>query len=197
VEWLICAYSQGLFPWFDSDQDHVLWWSPASRAVIKPGAMRITRSLSKRIRNSGFTVTFDRDFAAVVTGCSGPRGDQAGTWITPNMFAAYQELHQAGYAHSVEVWHQAELVGGLYGVSLGALFFGESMFAVEKDASKIAFYVLQKTLAQWGFKLIDCQIMNPHLASLGVTSMPRDEFLGILADNESEPTRLGPWQLDW
>ena len=196
VQWLLCAYSQGIFPWFDSDDDHILWWSPAQRAVLKPGAMRLTRSLAKRIRNSGFEVTFDLDFDAVVAGCSGPRGDQHGTWITPKMSAAYSDLHHAGYAHSVEVWHEDKLVGGLYGVSLGKLFFGESMFAGEKDASKIAFFVLQDTLAQWAFDLIDCQIMNPHLASLGVHSMPRDEFLAVLADNEQHPTRQGPWQRD-
>ena len=196
VQWLLCAYSQGIFPWFDSDEDHVLWWSPAARAVLKPGQMRITRSLSKRIRNSGFVVTFDQSFEAVMAGCSGPRGDQYGTWITPKMTAAYSNLHRAGFAHSVEVWQQDELVGGLYGVSLGKLFFGESMFAREKDASKVAFFVLQDTLAGWAFDLIDCQIMNPHLESLGVHSMPREEFLERLADNEHYPTRQGLWQRD-
>ncbi|XOV81799.1 MAG: leucyl/phenylalanyl-tRNA--protein transferase [bacterium] len=196
VQWLLCAYSQGIFPWFDSDDDHVLWWSPSQRAVLTPGHMRVTRSLSKRIRNGGFEVTFDEDFAAVVAGCSGARGAQHGTWITPKMTSAYIDLHHAGYAHSVEAWRQGKLVGGLYGVSLGKLFFGESMFAREKDASKVAFHMLQETLCRWAFELIDCQIMNPHLQSLGVHTMPRDEFLRYLADNAHASTRQGSWQRD-
>ena len=196
VPWLLEAYSTGLFPWFDSDDEHILWWSPARRAVLRPGSMRVTRSLAKRIRNAGFVVTMDEAFAAVVSHCSKPRGDGAGTWITQRMQNAYLALHQAGYAHSVEVWQDEELCGGLYGVSIGRVFCGESMFTRDKDASKIGFHALQRQLAQWEFSLIDCQIMNPHLASLGVTEIPRDEFLVMLNSNTAWPTRRGKWCFD-
>ncbi len=196
VEWLIEAYSTGLFPWFDSDDEHILWWSPAHRAVLKPGEMRVTRSLAKRIRNAGFSVTMDRCFAEVVEHCSKPRPDSLGTWITPRMKSAYVNLHRQGYAHSVEVWQADQLCGGLYGVSIGRVFCGESMFSAVKDASKIAFYHLQQQLKTWQFLLIDCQIMNPHLAKLGVKEMPRDEFLQLLAKNAQFASRVGCWRFD-
>ena len=195
VEWLLTAYAHGIFPWFDSDDEHVLWWCPARRAVIEPGRMRRTRSLTKRIKNAGFEVRLDSAFDAVVAGCSGPRAKADGTWITPAMRRAYGELHRAGFAHSVEVWQDDELVGGLYGVSLGLYFFGESMFARASDASKVAFHALHVQLEAWAFRLIDCQIQNPHLESLGVIEIPRDEYLAALADNPLEQTRSGPWPL--
>ena len=195
VEWLLTAYAHGIFPWFDSDDEHVLWWSPARRAVITPGQMRRSRSLTKRIRNAGFDVRVDSAFESVVAGCSGPRSRADGTWITPAMRKAYGQLHHAGFAHSVEVWQADQLVGGLYGVSLGRYFFGESMFSRVSDASKVAFHALHVQLQAWEFHLIDCQLQNPHLASLGVIEIPRSEFLADLARNPLERTKTGPWPL--
>ena len=213
VRWLLAAYAHGIFPWFDSDDEHILWWSPSQRAVMRPGDMRVSRSLAKRIRNAGFTLTMDQAFDDVVYRCSKPRRDTSGTWITPRMRDAYHALFVQGYAHSVEVWQDAErteeeleegeqreaqrqLVGGLYGVSIGAVFCGESMFSAVKDASKVAFYTLQKQLEAWQFALIDCQIIKPHLASLGVTEMPRAEFLTELEHAVQQPTRRGRWRFD-
>ena len=196
VAWLVEAYAHGIFPWFDSDDDHILWWCPERRAVLTPGTMKVRRSLAKRMRNSGFEVSLDQDFAAVVHACSEPRRDGGGTWITPRMRAAYLALFDAGFAHSVEARLDGELVGGLYGVSLGRVFFGESMFAVMADASKAAFYHLQSQLAEWQFTLIDCQILSPHLASLGVSEISREEFLEILSSNAAEPSRVGPWRFE-
>jgi leucyl/phenylalanyl-tRNA--protein transferase len=196
VAWLLEAYSRGLFPWFDSDDEHILWWSPSTRAVMRPGTMRVPRSLAKRIRNAGFNLTMDEAFTTVVSNCRKPRGEETGTWITQRMQDAYASLHLEGYAHSVEVWQEGELCGGLYGVSLGRIFCGESMFAIAKDASKVAFHALQLQLAKWDFSLIDCQIMNPHLASLGVSDIPRSQFLTVLQDNAVWPTRRGLWRFD-
>ncbi len=196
TEWLLEAYGTGIFPWFDSDDDHILWWSPSRRAVLEPGAMHVSKSLAKRIRNAGFTVTVDTAFAEVVAGCQAPRERGGGTWITPNMQQAYATLFARGFAHSVEVWDEDGLCGGLYGVSLGTMFFGESMFSRTADASKVAFYHLQRTLAEWQFALIDCQIMNPHLERLGVTEIPRAQFLRVLERNARQPTRPGPWRFE-
>jgi leucyl/phenylalanyl-tRNA--protein transferase len=200
VDWLLEAYGRGIFPWFSEDDPHILWWSPKRRAVLVPGAMRVSRSLRKTLRNAGFTLSMDTCFDAVVDACAGPRRNADGTWITSDMAAAYLALHRSGFAHSVEVWADDALVGGLYGVSIGRMFFGESMFSAHPSASKVAFYALQKQLQDWSFKLIDCQIMNPHLASLGVTEISRTDFLKQLSDNAIADTRLGPWSLehgDW
>lgn len=195
-EWLLTAYANGIFPWFDSDEDHIFWWSPQVRAVISPGHMRVTRSLRQSLRKRAYRVTFDTTFEAVVEACAGPRRDSSGTWITANMRAAYQTLHQMGYAHCVEVWDAQTLVGGLYGVNLGDMFFGESMFAQATDASKIAFLALHVQLQRWRFGLIDCQIMNPHLHSLGVRDIERSAFLATLEGIEQRPTRVGRWRCD-
>ena len=192
-ERLLTAYRAGLFPWFEDDRAPVLWWSPNPRAVIRPGAMRVTRSLTKRMRNGGFEVSFDRAFPAVIRACAAPRPGQSGTWVTPSMQRAYCRLHELGYAHSVEIWRSGQLVGGLYGLSLGEFFFGESMFSLERDASKIAFFHLCQRLERWRFQLIDCQIPNDHLRSLGARSMPRAEFLERLAANDESKTRQGSW----
>lgn len=192
-QWLIEAYGRGIFPWFENDDEPICWWCPSERGVIVPGQMRITRSLNKRLRNGGFTVTFDHCFDQVIQACAEHRAGSFGTWITPNMRRAYRELQAMGIAHSVEVWHQGNLVGGLYGLSLGQMFFGESMFSRATDASKVAFYHLHQRLEEWGFTLIDCQMMNPHLASLGVEPMPRAKFLQLLAANDLTKSRLGPW----
>jgi len=195
--WLICAYSQGIFPWYNDDDEPVLWWSPDPRAVIQPTAMRVTRSLAKRIRNGEFSVTADQAFEQVIAGCSqSRRGSQGGTWITPRMRRAYIDLHNLGYAHSIEVWQNDQLVGGLYGVSLGRMFFGESMFTVARDASKVAFYWLCELLKSWKFELLDCQVMNDHLDSLGVIEIPRRRFLEAVAANRIHPHRLGRWSME-
>jgi len=200
LEWLLAAYREGIFPWFNDDREPILWWSPDPRAVLAPGAMRVSRSLARRIRTGGFRLSFDTAFARVMAGCAGPRIVQGrrkhGTWITPAMRAAYRHLHEAGYAHSIEVWQGDELAGGLYGVSLGRLFFAESMFSSERDASKIALHALARQVERWGFDLIDCQVMNPHLETLGVTTMPRAAFLQHVRRNDLGATRRGAWQLD-
>jgi len=207
ADWLTLAYRQGIFPWFDSDDSPILWWCPDPRAVIFPDRVRITRSLAKRLRNGGFTVTSDTAFPDVINACaaSRARGTAAenGTWITPGMMAAYSELHGLGLAHSIEVWSQpdgpdtpARLVGGLYGVSLGRMFFGESMFSRAADASKIALCHLARQLLSWDFWLIDCQIANPHLSSMGAVDVPRAEFIRLVEKNAHQPTRKGPWSLD-
>lgn len=193
-DWLLSAYAAGIFPWFEDDASPILWWSPNPRAVLFPDRLKVSRSLAKRIRNGGFRLTIDEAFADVVRGCAQPRARAAsGTWITPDMIDAYVQLHRMGYAHSVESWRDGALVGGLYGVSLGRMFFGESMFAIERDASKVAFHHLVQTLLEWEFTLIDCQIMNDHLRSLGAIDMPRSQFLALLAQNRRAPTRAGSW----
>lgn len=194
LEWLLEAYARGIFPWFGEEDDYILWWSPSQRAVIPPGDMKISRSLSKRIRNGNFKITFDADFEGVVRGCQRPRQASSGTWITDDMLNAYLAFHEAGFAHSVEVRLDETLVGGLYGVSLGTFFFGESMFSEAPDASKVAFYHLHQYLKDANFELIDCQIQNPHLASLGVVEIPRSEFLQQLTKNPLDQTRRGRWQ---
>ena len=193
---LLDAYSHGIFPWFGSDRGAVLWWSPDPRAVLPPGALRISRSLAKRLRAGRYRVTLDQDFAAIVAGCAAPRRGQSGTWITPRMMEGYGALHRLGYAHSVEVWQGEALVGGLYGVSLGRMFFGESMFSAAPDASKVALAHLARQLGVWRFALIDCQIMNDHLESLGARPMPRQRFLELVAANGKRRTRRGRWRLD-
>ena len=193
---LLDAYAHGIFPWFGSDRGAVLWWSPDPRAVLPPAALRISRSLAKRLRAGRYGVTADQAFAAVVGGCAAPRRDRSGTWITPRMMDGYEALHRMGYAHSVEVWQGEALVGGLYGVSLGRMFFGESMFSAAADASKVALAHLARQLATWRFTLIDCQIMNDHLASLGARPMPRQRFLDLVAANGKRRTRRGRWRLD-
>ena len=174
--WLLAAYRRGIFPWFSPGQP-ILWWSPDPRAVFEPATFRPSRSLAQSIRNRGYETRIDTDFGAVVAACAAPRGDDAGTWITGAMRRAYAELHRLGVAHSVETWHEGRLVGGLYGVRLGGLFFGESMFSRARDASKVALSRLIDEARATGIGLIDCQLPTPHLASLGATTLPRGEFL--------------------
>jgi leucyl/phenylalanyl-tRNA--protein transferase len=177
---LLAAYRRGIFPWYSAGQP-VLWWSPDPREVLVPAEFRCTRSLAKTLRNRGFEVTFDRDFDAVVDACAARREHSAGTWITPEMRAAYCELHARGRAHSVEVRLDGLLVGGLYGVLVGAVFFGESMFSRERDASKVALARLTERAVVAGLQLIDCQLPTPHLRSLGSKPMPRSEFSALVA----------------
>ena len=191
-ERLLRAYRQGIFPWFDDDQP-ILWWSPDPRAVLFPSNIHISRSLAKRLRRGDFHFSFDRCFEDVVAACASPRQYSQGTWITDDMAEAYAALHDRGVAHSLEVWQGDELVGGLYGVSLGKLFFGESMFSRVTDASKAAFVALAKQCEAWNFALIDCQIANPHLSSMGATDISRREFVDYLNKYADMPHPLGPW----
>jgi leucyl/phenylalanyl-tRNA--protein transferase len=192
---LLDAYRHGIFPWCNPGEP-ILWWSPDPRMVLVPGEVRVTRSLAKRIRNAGFEVRVDTAFAEVMRACAAPREGESGTWISPAMVAAYTRLHQAGYAHSVETWHDGRLVGGLYGVAIGRMFYGESMFSREPDASKVALVRLAQQLQQWGFGLIDCQMETSHLASLGARTMPRAAFIARLAELVNWPHRPGPWNFD-
>ncbi len=195
VECLLDAYRHGIFPWFNPGEP-ILWWSPDPRMVLRPDEVRVTRSLAKRIRNGGFEVRVDTAFADVMRACAAPREDAAGTWISPAMVAAYTRLHHAGYAHSVETWHAGELVGGLYGVAIGRMFYGESMFSRVADASKVALVRLARQLQRWEFGLIDCQMETAHLASLGARTLPRAAFTARLAELVNLPHHPGPWHFD-
>jgi leucyl/phenylalanyl-tRNA--protein transferase len=181
---LLAAYRRGIFPWYSPGQP-VLWWSPDPRAVLFPEEFRCTRSLAKRIRNGGFDSFIDRDFRGVIEACAAPRPQSVGTWITPEMLAAYVELHRRGYAHSVETWHGDRLVGGLYGVRLGGVFFGESMFSRERDASKVALARLVESCVAEGIVVIDCQMASSHLASMGSRRIPRMRFEAMLREHAS------------
>jgi len=178
---LLSAYRRGIFPWFSQGQP-ILWWSPDPRAVLYPAAMRVSRSLRRSLRKSEFSVTTDRVFSKVIARCARNRKDQDGTWITPEMQDAYIALHRLGFAHSVETWQAGELVGGLYGVSIGKAFFGESMFSRVSDASKTALVGLAKVLTHSGYHFIDCQIRSAHLDSLGAQSISRAHFAQALKD---------------
>jgi len=181
VKRLLNAYRHGIFPWYEEGQP-ILWWCPDPRAVIFTDKLKISRSLKKTLRNRDFRVTVDQAFPAVMQACAEPRPGSHGTWITTDMVAAYTQLHQHSYAHSIEIWNQEdELIGGLYGVLLNRVFSGESMFNKERDMSKVALVYLAEWLKARQIRLIDCQIPNPHLASLGAEPMPRREFLQYLA----------------
>jgi leucyl/phenylalanyl-tRNA--protein transferase len=194
-ERLLSAYAQGVFPWYESNP--ILWFSPDPRMVLVPRELRISRSLKKTLRQNLYTVSLDTVFERVIRACAEiPRFGQDGTWITPEMIDAYVGLHHMGYAHSTEAWRDGELVGGAYGISLGSVFFGESMFATESDASKVAFVSLVQQLEVWEIGLIDCQMSTPHLASFGATEWTRDMFLDALARGTEQPTRMAPWSFD-
>ena len=179
-ERLLAAYRHGCFPWYQEGQP-LLWWSPDPRTVLFPDELHVSRSLRKRMRQGDYQVTFDKAFAEVIQGCAGPRSYADGTWITTPMQDAYIRLHEMGVAHSVEVWQQGQLVGGLYGLAMGELFFGESMFSRATDASKVGFVTLVERLREWGFALIDCQMPTRHLQSFGARSIPRAAFAEALA----------------
>ena len=178
---LIAAYRRGIFHWYSTGQP-VLWWSPDPRAVLFPEEFKVSRSLAKTLRNGGFTVTLDREFAQVIDGCAAPRPESPGTWITPEMREGYLELHRRGYAHSVEARLGEELVGGLYGVRLGGVFFGESMFSRTRDASKVALAHLVAVCRRNSIAVIDCQLASRHLSSLGARSIPRAQFQALLEE---------------
>jgi leucyl/phenylalanyl-tRNA--protein transferase len=180
-ERLLEAYRHGIFPWF-SPGDPILWWSPDPRMVLFPTEISISHSLRKTLRKGNYQVKTDSAFEQVMRACAAPRNEQNGTWIVEEMIAAYCELQRLGYAHSVEVWMEDELAGGLYGVSIGRMFYGESMFSHRTDASKIALAHLARQLERWNFGLIDCQMYTPHLSSLGAREIPRSEFVARLQE---------------
>ncbi len=189
---LLAAYQRGIFPWYSPGQP-VLWWSPDPRAVLLPEEFRRSRSLGKTQRNGGFRVAIDTDFQATIDYCAAPRPHSLGTWITSEMRSAYVELHRLGYAHSVETWRGGQLVGGLYGVRLGGVFFGESMFSRERDASKIALARLVTVCRSNSIEVIDCQLSSRHLESLGARTLPRVQFQALLARLVAvEPEPLAP-----
>ena len=195
-DWLVKAYRRGIFPWYSEGQP-VLWWSPDPRMVLIPDDFRISRSLGKRIRRHDYEIRVDTCFDGVMRSCAQPREGQSGTWIDEAIIAAYTGLHRAGHAHSVETWIDGVLAGGLYGVALGRMFFGESMFTRAPDASKLALAHLVRQLQRWSFGLIDCQMSTAHLASLGAREMPRADFLRKLAGLIDEPAIAGPWHFDY
>lgn len=190
---LLDAYRRGIFPWYSAG-DPILWWSPDPRMILAPHELRVTRSLDKVLRNRPYEVRFDTAFDAVIRACAEPRQGQGGTWITDEIRAAYNQLHVMGYAHSIETWIDGKLAGGLYGVAIGRMFYGESMFARERDASKIAFVHLVRDLAARSFGMIDCQMHTEHLASLGARLVPRGEFLQALRELVDFAAPVGPWQ---
>ena len=196
AERLLLAYAQGIFPWPTLGMP-LLWFSPDPRFVIEPSRAHVSRSLRKRMRRGDYEIRCDTQFGAVVRACGAvPRPGQDGTWITDELVRGYEELHALGYAHSIECWMDGALVGGLYGVSLGRVFFGESMFAVAPDASKMAFAALLGNLVHWGFELVDCQVHTEHLERFGAEEWPRKRFLQRLRRAVGEPTRRGTWSLE-
>jgi leucyl/phenylalanyl-tRNA--protein transferase len=192
---LLNAYRHGIFPWYGPGQP-ILWWAPDPRLVLLPDELHVSHSLAKTIRKKKFSVTLDTAFPEIISACAEPRNAQAGTWITPDMTAAYIALHRAGYAHSVECWHEGDLAGGLYGVAIGRVFFGESMFARLTDASKVALVTLTRQLQRRGFRIIDCQVHTGHLESLGAASISRMAFTRILQRECSPRESYGSWVLD-
>ncbi len=190
---ILNAYRQGIFPWY-SDDDPILWWSPDPRLIIFPEKLHLSKSLQKTLRKQTFQVTHDKDFAQVIIHCAAPRSGGAGTWLLPEMQQAYLRLHHQGYAHSIEVWYADELVGGLYGIALGQVFFGESMFHRKTDASKVAFATLVQHLAAWGYQLIDCQVYTPHLVSLGAEEIARSDFCALLQAYTHVQPHSSAWQ---
>ena len=194
-ERLLAAYRQGIFPWY-SDGDPILWWSPNPRMVLYPEEFKQSRSFKRTLRRDTYQVSFDTAFDQVIKACATLRlksGD--GTWITSEMISAYDKIHTLGYAHSVEAWHAGQLVGGLYGIALGRIFFGESMFSTMSDASKACLYHLTKFLIEHRFLIIDCQVPTEHLMRMGARNIPREDFLAISNAAQKHPTLKGPWRI--
>lgn len=190
---LLLAYESGIFPWYSQD-DPVLWWSPDPRCVLKIENLKISKSMRNIINRGIFRCTFDNEFSTVMDRCGSVRAEGEGTWITGEMLEAYNKLHDLGIAHSVEVWHNDKLVGGLYGLSLGNMFFGESMFSQMSNSSKYALICLCNALKSKGFEYIDCQIYNSHLGSLGAENMKRKDFLKLLKESMKHETLRGSWE---
>ena len=192
---LLRAYRAGIFPWYSAEQP-ILWWSPDPRTILIPEHIRISRSLRKTLKKNIFSVTMDSQFDTVITACSEPRNGESGTWITPEINTAYRHLHRLGFAHSVETWYEGRLAGGLYGVALGRVFYGESMFSRMNDASKVALVALALQLQNWGFGVIDCQMHTAHLIRMGAKDISRRCFRTLLDQYCSLPGREGLWQFD-
>ena len=193
IERLVLAYSLGIFPWY-SEGDPIMWWSPHPRFILTPRDFNLSKSLRQNIRNTTYEISFDKCFIEVIEHCSKvPRRGQPGTWITGEMKKAYVNLHEAGFAHSVETYQEGILVGGLYGVSLGKAFFGESMFFLKSNASKIAFYHLVNRLKKWEFHIIDAQVETEHMKRLGARAVSRPDFLSRLNEALKFPTKKGKW----
>jgi len=192
AERLLAAYGDGIFPWYQEGQP-ILWWSPAPRCVIFPGDIYLSRRTRRRYNSGRYEVTADRAFEDVIWECAQAREYDSGTWITDDMVKAYVSLHRLGHAHSVEVWADTQLIGGIYGLAIGTVFFGESMFSRQVDASKIALIALCKQLADWSFGLLDCQVSNPHLLRMGAVEIPRREFTARLSELRAKPDLPGPW----
>jgi leucyl/phenylalanyl-tRNA--protein transferase len=191
-ERLQAAYRRGIFPWYSRGQP-ILWWSPDPRAILMPNELKVSRSLGKSVRNAGFEVRFDTEFSKVIAACGDPELRTEGTWIVREMRSAYCQLHELGLAHSVEVWRNHELVGGLYGVALGRVFYGESMFSRVRDASKVALKYLCDELITRNFAFIDCQMATSHLLSLGARLIPRKQFIAMIAQHAQPPDPVGNW----
>jgi leucyl/phenylalanyl-tRNA--protein transferase len=189
---LLDAYRHGIFPWYSGDEP-ILWWSPDPRMVLFCDELKVSRSLAKNIRNKGFEVRIDSAFSKVIQACAGPRKGESGTWLGKEMQAAYVALHRAGHAHSIETWLDGELVGGLYGVAIGRMFYGESMFSRVTDASKVALVALVEELLSRDFPMVDCQQRTPLLASLGAREIPRRQFLRRVAALVNYPEPRGNW----
>lgn len=185
---LLSAYRMGIFPWF-SEGDPLLWWSPSIRCVLDPHRIHISKSLDKQLRQQRFDISIDQAFPAVIKNCADRKNNQ-GTWITNEMIAAYVRLHQQGHAHSIEVWQDSDLIGGIYGLAIGGIFCGESMFSHRANASKIAMVYLCRHLIKQGYSLLDCQIVSDHLLSMGATSMNRQDFLNLIATQNNR-------SIDW
>ncbi|MBL8514467.1 MAG: leucyl/phenylalanyl-tRNA--protein transferase [Betaproteobacteria bacterium] len=192
VDSIVAAYARGIFPWYANDQP-ILWWSPDPRMVLFPEEFKVSKSLAKTMRGAKFEVRFDSAFSEVIAGCAAPRREDGGTWIVEDMQRAYAALHKMGIAHCAESWRDGELVGGLYGVALGRVFFGESMFARETDASKVAFVALMDKLRRDGFALIDCQQETRHLARFGARPIPRREFVRRLGELINSSSTASSW----
>ncbi|HQZ01833.1 MAG TPA: leucyl/phenylalanyl-tRNA--protein transferase [Thauera sp.] len=194
-EWLLVAYRQGIFPWFSAGEP-ILWWSPDPRLVLVPAEIRISRSLRKTLRRQQFEVSLDTAFDAVVGACAAPRAGGQGTWITPEIRDAYLRMHELGHAHSVECWRDGQLVGGLYGIALGRVFFGESMFSIETDASKVALAHLARFLSARAYVMIDCQMKTAHLMSMGAQTVSRQQFGTVLARHACSDIPAARWPAD-
>ncbi|MGH8452928.1 MAG: leucyl/phenylalanyl-tRNA--protein transferase [Nevskiales bacterium] len=189
---LLNAYRHGIFPWYSGDEP-ILWWSPDPRCVFRPDSIHVSRSLRKALNRRDFEISFDHAFESVIEACAAPRKQQEGTWLTPAMISAYIRLHHEGWAHSVEVWRDSALIGGIYGVAIGGAFFGESMFSRAPNGSKIALVALAQRLDEWGFTLLDAQVRSPHLYTLGAVDLLRECFMTELAAALRLPDRCGSW----
>jgi leucyl/phenylalanyl-tRNA--protein transferase len=195
-DWLLAAYVRGIFPWYEAGQP-ILWWSPDPRAILLPDELHVSRRLKRTIRKTTVRMSADTSFATVIEACAAPRIYTDDTWITPQMREAYVTMHRLGWAHSFEAWDDDELIGGLYGLAIGDVFFGESMFSRRTDASKIAFVNTVAYLRDRGFRLIDCQVWSHHLKTLGARTMPREQFLALLTTLCDADRRPGSWSADY